>query len=233
MWLDEFSGHLPECRVDTSKLHQQPSVLVVAALLLQTPIVGLDLPHIAGFPPPVSVGAVYQRFSNVEAGLVENIIEFSLPFWLEEQNGGTFTVQARWAKSSDCLLCLFAMVMQHKQLEIANHWPQSCLSTPSTCAGHVDNIIESSMSKVCQCVGDSCCRCHRCCCCHWCCCCCCCCCCSYDVASPRRIRLIFNQAEVGQLRINPTVEMLLAPALLPRGTLNQQLLLALREVSGA
>jgi hypothetical protein len=62
---------------------------------LQTPIVGLELPYIAGFPPPVSVGAVYQRFSNVEAGLVENIIEFSLPFWLEEQKGCTFTVQAR------------------------------------------------------------------------------------------------------------------------------------------
>lgn len=54
--------------------------------------------------------------------------------------------------------------------------------------------------------------------------------CSYDVASPRRIRLIFNQAEVGQLRISPGLETLLAPALLPRGALNQQLLLALKEV---
>lgn len=35
---------------------------------------------------------------------------------------------------------------------------------------------------------------------------------------------------MGQLRINPTLETLLAPALLPRGALNQQLLLALREV---
>lgn len=75
----------------------QPCVSCVASAAadLQTPIVGLELPYIAGFPPPVSVGAVYQRFSNVEAGLVENIIEFSLPFWLEEQKGCTFTVQAR------------------------------------------------------------------------------------------------------------------------------------------
>jgi hypothetical protein len=54
--------------------------------------------------------------------------------------------------------------------------------------------------------------------------------CSYDVASPRRIRLIFNTAEVGQLRINSGLETLIAPALLPRGSLNQQLLLALKEV---
>lgn len=55
--------------------------------------------------------------------------------------------------------------------------------------------------------------------------------CSYDVASPRRIRLIFNQAEVGQVHINSGLETLIAPALLPRGGLNQQILLALKEVS--
>lgn len=38
---------------------------------------------------------------------------------------------------------------------------------------------------------------------------------------------------MGQLRISPGLETLLAPALLPRGTLNQQLLLALKEVGGA
>ena len=37
--------------------------------------------------------------------------------------------------------------------------------------------------------------------------------------------------QVGRLRISPGLEALLAPALLPRGSLNQQLLLALREVS--
>jgi hypothetical protein len=66
---------------------------------LQTPIVGLDLPDIAGLPPPVKVGNVYQRFSSVERGIVENIIEFSVPFLLEQDKGCTFTVEARCANN--------------------------------------------------------------------------------------------------------------------------------------
>jgi hypothetical protein len=57
--------------------------------------VGLDLPDIAGLPPPVKVGNVYQRFSSVERGIVENIIEFSVPLLLEQDKGCTFTVEAR------------------------------------------------------------------------------------------------------------------------------------------
>lgn len=67
----------------------------MAAVLLQIPIVGLDLPDLAGLPPPVTVGNVYQRFSNVEQGIVENIIEFSIPFLVEQNKGVTFTVEAR------------------------------------------------------------------------------------------------------------------------------------------
>lgn len=55
--------------------------------------------------------------------------------------------------------------------------------------------------------------------------------CSYDVRSGRRIALTFEQAEVGQVKISPLLETLLAPALLPRGYVNQQLLLAIKEVS--
>lgn len=50
------------------------------------------------------------------------------------------------------------------------------------------------------------------------------------MASPHRIRITFNAAEVGQLRISPTLETLLAPAVLPRGGLNHQVLMALKEV---
>lgn len=71
---------------------QAPCCCVV---VLQTPIVALDLPDIAGLPPPVKVGNVYQRFSSVERGIVENIIEFSIPLLLEQDKGCTFTVEAR------------------------------------------------------------------------------------------------------------------------------------------
>ncbi|KAF8058297.1 PAP10 [Scenedesmus sp. PABB004] len=52
---------------------------------------------------------------------------------------------------------------------------------------------------------------------------------SYTVCSGRRIALTFEEAQLGRVRISPALEALLAPALLPRGWLQQQLLLALRE----
>jgi hypothetical protein len=48
--------------------------------------------------------------------------------------------------------------------------------------------------------------------------------------SPHRIALTFRQAEVGQLKISAGLEALLAPAMLPRGFPNMQLLQALKEV---
>eukprot|EP00879_Flechtneria_rotunda_P014136 GHRR01014768.1.p1 GENE.GHRR01014768.1~~GHRR01014768.1.p1 ORF type:complete len:294 (+),score=42.18 GHRR01014768.1:240-1121(+) len=118
------------------------------------PIVGLDsvsrqllLP--LGLPTPVRVGNIYQRFSSVERGIVENIIEFSLPLLLEEHKapGSVFTVQA-----------------------------------------------------------------------------------SYQACSGRRISLTFEQAQLSDVKPTPALEALLAPALLPRGFLNLQLLLGLREL---
>ncbi len=46
-------------------------------------------------PSPLQVGNIYQRFSSVEEGVVENIIELSTPFLLQERNGITVTVKAR------------------------------------------------------------------------------------------------------------------------------------------
>lgn len=52
----------------------------------------------------------------------------------------------------------------------------------------------------------------------------------YDVRSPRRLQLRFESAEIGDLRISEQLEAVLAPALLPRTSINHQMLLALREV---
>ena len=53
----------------------------------------------------------------------------------------------------------------------------------------------------------------------------------YDVRSARRIALTFEEAGFGNVRISPILEALIAPALLPRGFINHQLLLALKEVA--
>lgn len=55
----------------------------------------LDLELPFGLRTPVEVGNIYQQFSNVAGGHVENIIEFSIPYLLEEHQGVTFTVDAR------------------------------------------------------------------------------------------------------------------------------------------
>ena len=52
----------------------------------------------------------------------------------------------------------------------------------------------------------------------------------YEVQSPNRIRLTFKRAGFGDINISSELESFLAPALLPRGTLNHQALLGLREV---
>ncbi len=54
----------------------------------------------------------------------------------------------------------------------------------------------------------------------------------YEVRSPHRIALVFEEAQVGGIRISEGLEALLAPAMLPRGSLQHQLLLAIKEVGG-
>ncbi|KAK9916204.1 hypothetical protein WJX75_010027 [Coccomyxa subellipsoidea] len=98
---------------------------------------------IADRPTPFQVGNIYQQFSNVEQGDVQNIIEFSIPMVLQK---GTVEVRAK-----------------------------------------------------------------------------------YDVRSPQRIRLTFQEAGVKNISITDELELLLAPAILPRSWLNHQVLLALRE----
>ncbi|KAG1680761.1 hypothetical protein FOA52_008094 [Chlamydomonas sp. UWO 241] len=97
-------------------------------------------------PSPVQVGEIYQRFSSVSEGIVENIIELSTPYLLQERNGITFTVKAR-----------------------------------------------------------------------------------YDVRSPHRIGLWFEEAQVGGVRISDGLEGLIAPAMLPRTSVQHQLLLAIKD----
>ena len=53
----------------------------------------------------------------------------------------------------------------------------------------------------------------------------------YESRSPRRIALKFQEAGVSDVHITSLTETLIAPALLPRGWLQQRILLALKEVS--
>ncbi|EFJ45050.1 hypothetical protein VOLCADRAFT_121241, partial [Volvox carteri f. nagariensis] len=51
----------------------------------------------------------------------------------------------------------------------------------------------------------------------------------YDVRSGKRIALVFENARLGELKISEAAEALIAPALLPRGSLQHMILLALNE----
>ena len=52
----------------------------------------------------------------------------------------------------------------------------------------------------------------------------------YDLRAPRTLSLVFREARVMEVRVSDAIETLLAPALLPRGGFNHQLLLWLREL---
>ena len=52
----------------------------------------------------------------------------------------------------------------------------------------------------------------------------------WSVRSPRRIRLAFREAALGDVRMTPQLEAALAPAALPRTWLTHRLLLAVKEV---
>jgi len=52
---------------------------------------------------------------------------------------------------------------------------------------------------------------------------------SYEVRSGHLIALTFDAANVGQLKIDPTLEAIIAPALLPRGSVQLAILQALRQ----
>jgi|LauGreStaDraftv2_3_1035109.scaffolds.fasta_scaffold165813_1 hypothetical protein len=120
----------------------------ICKIVLQIPILEAEsrlMPLIG--PSPVQVGEIYQRFSNVEEGIVENIIQLSTPWLLRPRDGFTVTVKAR-----------------------------------------------------------------------------------YEVRSPHRIALTFEEASVGEVKISDGLEALIAPALLPRGQFSLQLLIAIKEV---
>ena len=52
----------------------------------------------------------------------------------------------------------------------------------------------------------------------------------YEASSPRRIALRFQEAGFSDVHITPLTEAFVAPALLPRGWIQQQILLAIKEV---
>lgn len=53
---------------------------------------------------------------------------------------------------------------------------------------------------------------------------------SYEVRSGHTIALTFDAANVGNLKIDPFLETLIAPAILPRTPIQQMILLALKQV---
>lgn len=52
----------------------------------------------------------------------------------------------------------------------------------------------------------------------------------YTRVGARTLSLVFQEAKVSEVRISDAVEALVAPAILPRGSLNHQVLLAIREL---
>lgn len=47
------------------------------------------------WPLPLQVGSIFQRFSSVEEGKIQNIIRWGVPFLLDDE-GVTLTVNAKW-----------------------------------------------------------------------------------------------------------------------------------------
>jgi hypothetical protein len=170
---------------------------------------------------PPQVGDIYQRFSSVERGWVENIIRLSVPLLLEARQGVTFTVGARCGLQQEVArhgAAHTCVARQPPRLGSSGSeqpaapeifWLQSAadMGRPARrCAAPpppFPNKIQTPTAR------------------------------SYEVMSPHRIALTFRQAEVGQLKISPGLEALLAPAMMPRGFANFQLLQALKEVSCA
>jgi hypothetical protein len=72
-----------------------------------------------GLIPPVSIGNVYQQFSSVAEGQVQNIIQFSVPFLLQDQEGVTFTVGARSA-DNPCAQGLLHHGLKHSMMHNSN-----------------------------------------------------------------------------------------------------------------
>ena len=53
---------------------------------------------------------------------------------------------------------------------------------------------------------------------------------SFKKVDKRRIALTFQEAQVSEISISPLAETLLAPAILPRGSINHQILMFIKEL---
>lgn len=118
---------------DTCRLPRAACFLPLSSRVppAQTPIVGLNLPSLPGFPPPLSVGNVYQRFSSVESGVVENIIELGVPPFLEADKGVTFTVKARSALCGGGCWCVEHLTCRLQQSGSNSLLPPCLLNWPT------------------------------------------------------------------------------------------------------
>lgn len=52
----------------------------------------------------------------------------------------------------------------------------------------------------------------------------------YQVVNSQRVFLNFEKLQLGEVKISPELESIIAPAMLPRSGFNHQILLALQEV---
>ncbi len=146
---------------------------------------------IADRPAPFQVGNIYQQFSDVEQGDVQNIIEFSITMLL--QKGELIRPLYMWASD---LRSLASIIL-------------SCILAALPCI-HCNGL--PNLTPLCMCSAGTV-EVRA----------------KYDIRSPQRIRLMFQEAGVRNLSITDELESLLAPAILPRSWLNHQVLLALRE----
>ncbi len=149
------------------------------------------------------VGRIFQRFAapvNGE-GAVQNIIDFGVPFFLETRRGVRLTVNAR---------CVATHTRTHTHTHTQKH-RNTQMNIISVTSVYVPAWLVRQQAHMGLGVAWMCLR-------------------RYEVRSGHRLRLNFESAEVGQLRISEGLEALLAPAMLPRTSIQHQLLLALKQV---
>lgn len=112
------------------------------------------------------VGRIYQRFTSLEEGRVENIIKVTVPGLLAPEDGGTSS-------------CAYSCARKHTL----------CCTTATLTVGA-----------------------------------------RYEPRGSRNIVLYFEDIGVGGVRMSDELQAALAPAMLPRSWVNQQVLLAIQEV---
>lgn len=68
------------------------------------------------------VSAIYQRFTSVDEGIVQNIVQFGDGVFFDRQKGATFVVNASWFKSAE----------RDRTIELTFESAQFCSLTPTS-----------------------------------------------------------------------------------------------------